>query len=84
MTTCTVCWESIKGVQVSEPKSADEATSYADFLIRKCGHGQVHVHDSETNKWYLFNKGIRGRINECEIPVDEVPKPYQMIVLLGG
>lgn len=80
--TCTVCWEAIAGIQVNSHLSADAAVNDAEQLIKRYGHGNVYVHDAMTAKWYHYTKGIRGRINECEIPADEVPKPFQLIVML--
>lgn len=81
--TCYVFWTAIAGTQVSEYMDSDMAHIKATALVYKHGHSHSYVYDSMTKKWTHYTKGVRGSVNECEIPADEVPKPYQFIATLG-
>lgn len=81
--TYTVCWEAIAGVQVSTHDTSDKAYEQIRVLIFLAGHGNVYLHDAIEAQWSHHSKGIRGRVNDCDIPENEVPKPYRLFVLLG-
>lgn len=75
-------WAAIDGPQYSSHANAVGGFNQVQWLVLKAGHGQVHAYDSEAECWYLYTKGIRGRVNECEIPADEVPKVYRLLLTL--
>lgn len=82
--TCTVCWTAIASTQLNVYEDSRLAINQVTNLIKVAGHSKVYLHDTLTKTWYLYTKGIRGRINECDIPENEVPKVYRLLISLGG
>lgn len=77
-----VFWESIAGPQYSSHVNGAEGFAQASNLIQIRGHGRVYIYDSAAKLWYRYSKGIRGRLNEEEMPEDEVPKVFKLLLTL--
>lgn len=82
--TAYTLWCAIAGVQMSEHAELNTAGLQAYHLINSFKHSHAYTYDTETQVWCHYSKGIRGRVNECDIPEDEVPKEYRFLVMLGG
>lgn len=79
-----VFWTAIAGPQYASYETSHAAYGSVSPLIFKAGHTEVFLYEPEANQWYRYSRGIRGRLNEEEYPLNEVPKVYRLLLTLEG
>lgn len=79
-----VFWTAITGPQYSVMVDYWTGIMQACALIQQYKHTHAYLYDSADQTWVHYTKGARGRVNECEIPEDEVPKVYRLLLTLEG
>lgn len=79
-----VFWTAIAGPQYSVHEDESAGWAQAEALIKRFKHGKALLYVPEDGEWTEIRKGIRGGLTACEIPEDEVPKVYRLLLTLEG
>lgn len=77
-----VFWGAIAGPQYGVHPDFRIASLRAFSLVTHVKHSNVYVYDPEDKSWTHYTPGVRGRAQECEIPEDEVPKVFRLLLTL--
>lgn len=83
--TCHIFWHMDGVVKTCHMDDYGHADSHAYNMVARREADPVYMVDIEDNEWTVYRKaGGYVRCRRAEVPQDEVPKPYQLLVMLEG
>lgn len=83
--TCIAFWHMNGEVSVKTLDTYSDADMFAFNLVAGRMANPVYMVDMEDHEWLVYRKAPRHlQCRREDVPVDEVPKPYQLIAMLGG
>lgn len=77
-----VFWTAIAGPQYSVHEDDFTGNMQATACIKRFGYSHAYMYVEEDKEWTHYTNGVRSRVNACEIPEDEVPKVFKLLLTL--